>query len=288
MHYADIPTLPILILGGDSSIGRCLKNKLDVCKYASISTTRKNELIAKQGYLYLDLQDENSIKHVCRQKYSCAVICAGMTKIDFCERYPQHSRLINVHCLSKVIDELMTNETHLIFISTNLVFNGELVYPTIEDKREPTTEYGKQKLEIEKYLSKYSDKATIIRFGKILDKNVKLFVEWRLKLQRQEPVLAYSNKYLAPISMDYATNILMGLIDRKITGIFQVSSRYQISYADAGLYLAKTLKAKENLILPIKDPSEDKNHQKNSTLSFTICLPNFSAPDPYSALSSLL
>ena len=84
------------------------------------------------------------------ESYSAAFLCAGRTKLADCEAHPAETELINVTRTTELARELGERGAFLVFLSTNLIFNGNKAFPTVEDTPKPTTAYGYQKAEAEK------------------------------------------------------------------------------------------------------------------------------------------
>ncbi len=221
----------ILIIGRDSMIGRALMKHLEGTGMRVIGTTRRNECINELD-CYLDLS-ENTGNWQCQHSVDVAIICAGVTKLQSCKSNPEKTALINVEGVTNLVKRFIKQGIFVIFLSTNQVFDGKLPYRMPNDSFSPVTEYGRQKAEVERQISQWRDMTAIVRFTKILDPRYPLFFDWLKLLKKGEPVQAFSNMFMAPVSLSCAILVLQLVANRCMSGIIQVSGNQDISYAEA-------------------------------------------------------
>src|SRR4029077_13292605 len=88
-----------------------------------------------------------------------AVFCAAMTNLEQCRRDPAESRRINVVQTLHLARRLAEQNCFVVFISTNLVFDGAKPFRRQDDPTCPRTEYGRQKAEVEAALAGLGERA---------------------------------------------------------------------------------------------------------------------------------
>jgi len=137
-----------------------------------------------------------------------------------------------------------------------MVFDGSRPDFSAEDKKTPITEYGRQKAGVEDWLLSHSSSSAIIRFGKVLPPSFHLFLQWQHELRAGNKITPYSNKVMAPLSLDIAVEILCLLISARKPGIFQATACSDITYLDAALHLTHLWKANPTLVEAIKSPNQ--------------------------------
>ena len=81
-----------------------------------------------------------------------AVICAAITRQELCRKEPEATRQINVVRTLDLIRDLVEAETFVVFLSTNLVFDGSRPQRRGDEPLSPKMEYGRQKAEVEEAL----------------------------------------------------------------------------------------------------------------------------------------
>ncbi len=248
-----IPPQHVLIVGGDGIIGSALNKRLLAEGYQVTCSTRRPGDHGDKP-LYLDLRDPASFLTIKDRHFDAAVLCGAITSIQKCEQNPEQTKEINVDGTLALADLLAESGVHLLFLSTNMVFDGSKPHARSSDGRNPLTEYGRQKAAVEEALLAPSRKAGIIRLGKVLTPNFPLFQEWLQRLRSGNCIYPHANRTMAPISLDFATDILSWLISQNSHGIFQATASYDITYADAAFKLASLFQIDTSLIEPINAP----------------------------------
>jgi dTDP-4-dehydrorhamnose reductase len=159
----------VLIIGVDSQIGIALKNYLTTKKITVFGTTRKKENTNLNTY-YFDLEKPDF--EIFTNKISSVVFCAATTNIAECEKDPQKHQAINVTNTIKTIEKLAQNNSFVIYLSSNAVFDGKKAFYKNKDKTCPTTLYGKFKTEVEEYLTtELENNSCVLRLTKVITKN---------------------------------------------------------------------------------------------------------------------
>ena len=240
-----------LVVGGESLIGSALVQFLRKANESFIYTSRRKQNMDRDC-LCLDLSENqfywNDIDCV-----DVAVLCAGITKVDVCENNKATTKLINVENMFKLASMLADKGTHIIYLSSNAVFDGAKEYPTCEDPVSPITEYGKQKADVERLLiNNYASSVTILRLTKVLGLSIPLFDDWVLSLRNGNVIHPFCDMFIAPISVSFVISVIRLVADRRIKGILQLSGNKDYSYADIAFIAADMLGAKKEQVKPIR------------------------------------
>ena len=154
----------ILILGASGTIGsaifRCASKQ-----YQCWGTYNKNKPtdLDSRRIVQWDIQDINTLSHLFAD-ISPDVVISSLTG-DFETQISAHKH---------IAESLSDMNTHMIFISTANVFDGETDKPHAElDKPHPVSKYGKFKLECEKMLqSMLDERCLIVRIPKVMTREV--------------------------------------------------------------------------------------------------------------------
>jgi len=83
--------------------------------------------------------------------------CAAQADVDVCEAHPEDAQRINVLGTKNLIDNLNGSDPKLVYISTDLVYDGAKELFSEEDPIKPLNYYGKTKSQAEKESLKMSD-----------------------------------------------------------------------------------------------------------------------------------
>jgi dTDP-4-dehydrorhamnose reductase len=139
---------------------------------------------------------------------------------------------------------------HVLFLSTDKVFDGAASNRAADDPPSPKTDYGEQKAETEKIIFALGDAAGIVRFAKILDGNAALFTDWIEALRRGQEISAFEDMAMAPVPLDAAVAVLAAAADRNMSGVVQVSGPRDVTYAEVARHIARRLNADPGLVRP--------------------------------------
>ena len=153
-----------------------------------------------------------------------------------------------------VIKKFHNLGSHIVFLSTDLVFDNENNSSKNYSKKNPLTQYGKQKLTIENELLKLKKNITIIRMSKVISIFYDLFKNWMTNIKYNRYIEAYSNYYLSPISLKYVIN---NIANNKLNGIVHLTGEKRISYFEFAEILFNKKKRSKFLIRGKK--FKDKN-----------------------------
>lgn len=240
-----------LIIGADGTIGRFLSEFLSAREISTWVTTRHSSKISHQR-VFLDLAQDYSTWHLPNSSIRTAIICAAITSQKACEDNYEESYNINVRATVELARQLINSGVFVIFLSTNLVFDGSKSFSSPEAAVNPQTVYGRQKAETERQLLALSDRfISIIRLSKVIDKRFQLFRNWVTSLKKSQEINPFHDLYFSPISIDFVANLIFQLHQHHLNGIIQVSATEDISYADAAIYLAQKLYIDTSFVKPI-------------------------------------
>ncbi len=167
-----------------------------------------------------------------------AVFCASMTGLAACEAEPEKSRAVNVTGISALADLLAARGTRIAFLSSNQVFGPDAAVPSEDDLPAPTTEYGRQKLAVERHLLEKIPGSLVIRLTKVVSPGIPLFVKWQKALRQGNPIRAYANLHFSPLALFPTASWILKVVNSGYSGVFHLSASDSISYLDAARWLA--------------------------------------------------
>lgn len=246
----------VLIIGVDGNIGSALKNCLTSKKIPVFGTTRKKEHINQNTY-YFDLEKPDF--EIFTNKFTAVVICASTTNISTCEKEPQKHKAINVTNTIKIIEKLVQNNSFVIYLSSNAVFNGEKSFYKNNDKTCPTTFYGKFNTEVEEYLTtKLENNSCVLRLTKVISKNTPFIERWKIAANAGKSIKTFTNKFLSPVDIENVVDNIRLLIEKKRTGIYQYGGSEEISYTEYAKRYFQNDKSALKLISAETDDTENK------------------------------
>ncbi len=180
------------------------------------------------------------------------ILCSGITNLDACRREPAASQLVNVTRILDLIRCLHGRTGLLLFLSSNLVFDGSRPHRQATDPVCPQTEYGRQKAAVESGLSQQAVLWAIVRLTKVMHSRFALLQQWHASLRARRPIRPFSDFVCAPIPLNLVVNGLARVAERQQTGIWQLSASRDITYADMTRHMATAFHLDDPLIQPVE------------------------------------
>lgn len=163
----------ILVTGGAGYIGsfmvRCLLEKgYDVTVIDNLSRGHREAIDSKADFVQIDLNDNQKLSEIFSQDFTGVIHFAGLIAVGESEEKPDLYYQNNV-VGSKNLFEIAINIGHVkrfIFSSSAAVYGNPTEIPIPEDHpTDPTSEYGKNKLEVEKIIESIRKEKNEISFA---------------------------------------------------------------------------------------------------------------------------
>jgi len=235
-----------LVVGAGGMIGRALADRLDREGWPVLRTTRA----PRPDAVTLDLaQDASAWAPPC--EVDVGYLCAAVVSLDQCRKDPAGTFAVNVTGTVSLARTLLRRGAHVVFTSTNLVFDGSSPQPRFDAPVAPATEYGRQKAEAERQLMALSDRVCIVRLSKVLGPGTPLLARWAEDLRRGRVIHPFADMPVAPVSLDFAVEVLLRVGQRRSSGIVQVSGTEEVTYEAVARRIADRLGVSQGLIVPI-------------------------------------
>lgn len=219
----------ILLLGASSYVGRNLFKTFDSSEV--IGTYTKNAFSEKM--VFFDATNM-SLGDIIKkdENFSHAVILYANAKMDSCKEDVSISYNLNVESTKKVINELFDRNIKPIFVSSEYVFDGKKGNYVEEDIPIPTTVYGSQKLEVEKYLSNRCEDYVILRLAKVFGTELNdntILSNWINDFEKEREICCAYDQVFSPIHVSDVVRTINRVIHSNIQGTFHVSGEKAVS-----------------------------------------------------------
>jgi dTDP-4-dehydrorhamnose reductase len=228
-----------LIVGGDSEIGAATYRAIQAQGFAAAATTRRRELVSA-GRPFLDLAAEIDLFEPPPQTKGVC-ICAAIARIAACAADPKGTGFINVDQTLALADKFLARGLHVLFLSTNQVFDGHIPHVAPDAPHSPVSEYGRQKARTETGLRKRMARgapAGILRLAKVVSTRMALLDGWIADLSAGRTIGAFCDMTLAPTPTDQVCAAIIALLQDRLSGVFQFTGPRDVSYAEVGRFLA--------------------------------------------------
>ena len=192
----------------------------------------------------LDITSKSNIEDLFKDgAYDYCINCAAYTNVELAESEQEKAFLVNAEGVKYLSEVCKSNNTVLIHISTDYVFDGTKKQPYVEDDiTNPINAYGKSKLQGEKYVKAILEKYYIIRASWLYSVYNKNFLKTILDkvLDNAELKIINSQKG-TPTSCEELSYFLFYLIKNENIpyGLYHFSASGNCSWYDYALQIAE-------------------------------------------------
>ncbi len=178
--------------------------------------------------------------------------CAAYTNVEKAEEEPEQALEVNAEGVKKLAEVCKEYGTTLIHISTDYVFDGEKGTPyTVNDEPNPINEYGKSKLQGEKYIQEITENYFIVRTSWLYSKEFgKNFYRTILqKVQTEKELRVIDSQTGCPTDTENLATYIMSLIvsNDKGYGIRHFSGKKEMTWYEFAVDILKDNEIKKDL-----------------------------------------
>jgi dTDP-4-dehydrorhamnose reductase len=251
----------ILVIGCNGLLGQkvselLVRGSTYALTLASVEAAPVRQLLSAD-YAQLDITSTKDVKRVVSTCEPEVIInCAAMTNVDECETARELAWKINVEGVEHIIEAARKNDSKVIHLSSDYIFDGKAGPYDEEARPEPLSYYGKSKLASENALRSsgldYVIARSMVLYGYAIGVKPN-FALWLIQnLEKKSPVRVVDDQLGNPtLADDLAYGIISALeLGRK--GIYNIAGRDIVSRYEFGLRLAKVFEFDPGLITPIK------------------------------------
>lgn len=270
----------ILVTGSNGLLGQKLVYKLkgrdDV---ELIATARgKNRLLDKSGYqfLSLDICNKANVDEVIDSVQPDHIIhTAAMTQVDDCELNHEACDKANVDAVRYIVDAAERNNCHLVHISTDFIFNGEDGPYDEDGTPDPLSYYGNAKWKSEQIVQnsklQWAILRTVLVYGIVDNMSRSNIVLWaKGALEKGEQINVVDDQFRSPtLAEDLADGCILA-VDKKATGIYNISGKDQFSIIDLVRTVADYYGLDKSLINPVSSKTLNQPAKRPPVTGFIL------------------
>ncbi|WP_027879321.1 dTDP-4-dehydrorhamnose reductase [Mesoflavibacter zeaxanthinifaciens] len=229
----------VLITGGKGQLGQCLQ---------SISNDFKTLDFVFLGSSDLDISKKKEVEnYFSKNHFDYCINCAAYTAVDKAEEELELAKKVNVTGAKNLAIACKKNNSILIHISTDFVFDGTAKLPyTEEDTTNPISVYGKTKRDGELAIISNLPQHFIIRTSWLYSEFGSNFVKTMLRLSEEKKELSVVDDQTGcPTYAKDLAEVILKIINSqsKKFGIYHYSNQGEITWYD----LAKEIFKQSNV-----------------------------------------
>ncbi|MEY2447216.1 MAG: dTDP-4-dehydrorhamnose reductase [Acidimicrobiaceae bacterium] len=211
----------LLITGSGGQVGREL---------GEWSEAQDDDVIALD-HRALDITDHDAVvRRITAERPEVVVHAAAWTAVDACESDPDRAHEVNALGTSHVADAARAAGAHLVYLSTDYVFDGTKPTPYVEsDVPNPASVYGRSKLGGERSLDPESD--TIVRISWVCGRYGNNMVKTLLRLAADGASPAFVDDQRGhPTIVSDLVPLLRRFAQERRNGLFHVTNQGTVSW----------------------------------------------------------
>lgn len=238
----------VLVIGIDGAIGQAAADAFIARGDNVTGTTRRPQSSGAGSRFHLDLA-ASDVDKMPLPPADVAIICAAMSRFADCREKPELARRVDVTAPAILARRLIDAGSRIVLLSTSAVLDGQSPHAKADTPTAPSSQYGGLKADAEKAILALGKGAAVLRLTKVVTLDMPLVRGWIDALASGEPVSAFTDMTLAPVSLDDVARGLMAVADDRVgIGIYQLSGAADISYFELAGHLARRLGASASLV----------------------------------------
>lgn len=193
----------------------------------------------------VELTDRSEVTSAFREAAPDVVIqAAAMSAVGDCFRDPDRAEAVNVGGTATLAELCAAAGSRLVFVSTDLVFDGERAPYSEVDPPAPLSVYGRTKAAAEHAVLAAAGDAVVrvsLLFGPALGGRPSFFDQQAEGLRAGRPTRLFHDEWRTPLGLATAARALIEIATSDVTGLFHVGGPERMSRLEMGQRLAAYL-----------------------------------------------
>ncbi len=249
------PAKTVLVTGGTGLLGKGLEETMPA-GWRIVSLHQRDYAVegSKSRHLVLDIRDKRAVDTLfAKSKFDAVVHAAGIASVDYVEKHYAESLESNIVGTLNVTSAARRADTHLIYVSTNAVFDGEHAPYREDDPVAPVNKYGGLKVECERLVRETLAHWTVVRpilmYGwnhSVTRPNPATWIYE--KLMRGETVSLVDDVYENPLYNVQCGHALWAAIRKRPPGVFHLAGKDSVNRYTFGREVARAFGLDASLI----------------------------------------
>ncbi len=212
---------------------------------------------ARSEHLVLDIRERDAVnKLFARHRFDAVIHAAGVASVDYAQKHYAESLESNLVGTLNMTAACRKQGVHMVFVSTNAVFDGTKAPYREDDPVNPINKYGFIKAQCERLVQETLERCTIARPILMYGWNHAICRQnpatWIIeKLLRGERVNLVNDVFENPLYYRSAAQALWRIAAKKPRGIIHLAGADTMSRWEFGMKLAQVFGLDASLISPV-------------------------------------
>jgi dTDP-4-dehydrorhamnose reductase len=203
----------------------------------------------------VDLANPGQVQAAFSSAAPTTVIHAGaIAAMAECRRDPERARQINTQATALLAELARERETRFLFVSTDLVFDGEKGWYREQDRPSPLSVYAHTKAAAEPAVLAIP-RGVVVRvsllFGPNLVGQSSFFDEQVRALREARPLTLFNDEWRTPLGFATAARAILEIAQADVTGILHLGGPERMSRLEMGQRLAAYLGVNDSTMVSV-------------------------------------
>jgi dTDP-4-dehydrorhamnose reductase len=248
----------VLVTGSNGLVGSRVAGLLAARGHEVVGTSRGERRAAGPwSYEPLDLGDASAVAALVeRLRPEVVLNPAAVTDVDGCEREPSNAWAVNVDAAAALARAARTVGAHLVHVSTDYVYDGEVGPYAEHAAPNPRGTYAVTKLAGEFAARTFVPGATVARTAVVYgwpQAGRPNFGSWLLSsLSAGKEIPLFEDQYVSPSLADNVAEMLAELGERKLPGTFHVAGADVVNRVEFGRAVCEAFGFDPRLLRPTR------------------------------------
>ncbi|HEX2678876.1 MAG TPA: SDR family oxidoreductase [Polyangiales bacterium] len=246
----------LLVTGAGGALGSVLMRVLEEQLRTGLGMVSPSGPRPHVGKVFVgDLSDARTYQdRVLSAAPATIVHAAAISQVAAVYADPERARTVNVDATARLLSLARATGARFVYLSTDLVFDGESAPYDEDATTEPCSLYGRTKLEAECHVLTYK-RGLVVRlpllYGEPEVSRAPTFFQSMLAALREgRPVTLFSDELRTPLWLDDAARACVQLALSDVTGVIHAGGPERISRLAMGEQLVRALGADPALLRP--------------------------------------
>jgi dTDP-4-dehydrorhamnose reductase len=238
----------LLITGGSGFVGRNLAEFFSR-RWSVVNSSLESP---EPNAIRLDIIDADAVVRTFKRVAPEVVIhAAGNKNVRFCETHALAAHQVNAIGTQNVARACRQSGARLIYLSTDLVFDGQRGGYQEYEEPQPASAYGISKLAGEKLARAESPEVAICRSAGIYGKGSPLLRWLSDEINASRTVDCFVDVFNSPTYVENLGEMMEAIIEQRLSGIFHTAGRERVSRFEFFQAYVRRFKLNAELLKPV-------------------------------------
>jgi len=189
------------------------------------------------------------------ERFDIVIHAAAMSSLGECEKNPALAEQINTAASAETAQWCAAAGSRMIYLSTDIVFNGGNPPYKETDNPDPVNVYGRTKMQAENEVSRLADDYAVVRIALAMGRGMggpQNFIDWFMsRIQNGEEITLFQDEIRTPSAVTYLAREIWRTALSNEQGIFHLGGGESLNRFELGLQICRKLGGGSHLLKPI-------------------------------------